>query len=337
MNMLSKEQIEDLLGYIGVDKIGRWKGNNIQFCCPIHGESHPSCGICADYTPQDEIGAHYQIFNCFSCGASGTLVWLLYKSMPDTFKSVAEAEKFISERYNIDYRLLVQNLTSHKIKRIDTSEHNNNGGQIKTISKSFIAPFKSGKATYKHFFERGYDVNDLKEWSIGRDLENKTVTIPVFLKDGSLVGVIGRYIDPNRPKNMRYKIYGFHKSDFVFPENKLEVINDTIIGVEGMFDCMMLHKWGRPNTVAIMGNKLSEKQADFIASNCKKFIGLWDNDDGGKKAEERARKLLKNRVEYLSCDYSSAEGKDPSEWGEYLTNKILSTASIIGKRKVRRI
>lgn len=34
---LTKEQIEDLLEYIGVEKVGQWKGDNIQFCCPIHG------------------------------------------------------------------------------------------------------------------------------------------------------------------------------------------------------------------------------------------------------------------------------------------------------------
>lgn len=36
-NLLTKEQIEDLLNYIGVCKIQFWKGDKIQFCCPIHG------------------------------------------------------------------------------------------------------------------------------------------------------------------------------------------------------------------------------------------------------------------------------------------------------------
>ena len=35
--LLSKEQIEDLLDYIGEDKVQQWKGSKIQFCCPIHG------------------------------------------------------------------------------------------------------------------------------------------------------------------------------------------------------------------------------------------------------------------------------------------------------------
>lgn len=334
---LSKEQIEDLLEYIGVQKVGQWKGDNIQFCCPIHGEVHPSCGINADYTPKDEIGTHYQIFNCFSCGASGSLVWFLYKSMPDDFKSVYEAEQFMSDRYGVDYKQFVSDLKTRHLRRFETFGEKEHTQGRKELSMTKIAPFKSGKSTYKYFFQRGFTVEDMKEWKIGRDLESKTVTIPAFYENGKLAGVIGRYIDPSRPKNSRYKVYNFQRSSIIFPEDKLEIINDTIIGVEGMFDCIALHKWGRPNTICIMGNKMSASQADYIATHCKKFIALWDNDDGGKKADEIARQRLGGKVSYLTCDYSIAEGKDPSEWGEVLTNKILSTASIFGRKKLKRI
>ena len=62
---LTQDQIEDLLDYIGVEKVGQWKGDKINFCCPIHHEKNPSCGINADYVPVDEPFTHYQVFNCF--------------------------------------------------------------------------------------------------------------------------------------------------------------------------------------------------------------------------------------------------------------------------------
>lgn len=335
---LTKEQIEDLLEYIGVQRVGQWKGDNIQFCCPIHGESHPSCGICADYTPKDEIGAHYQTFHCFSCGASGSLVWFLYKSLPDEFKSIYDAEKFFSDRYGVDYNHLVLELKNRRIKRLNANGSKSVQHKHETLSMTKLAPFKSGKATYKYFFKRGFDVEDMREWMVGRDKESRTVTVPVFWGGGELAGIIGRYIDPDRPKNMRYRIYDFHKSKLIFPENKLQVVDDTIIGVEGMFDCMLMHKWGRPNTISIMGNKMSREQADYIASHCKKFIALWDNDDGGEKADYIARKRLDGRVDYLTCDYSIiTSGKDPTEWGEIQTNTLISTASLLGKKQIRRI
>jgi hypothetical protein len=37
MNGLTKADIEDLLSYIGVDKVGHWKDSKLNFCCPVHG------------------------------------------------------------------------------------------------------------------------------------------------------------------------------------------------------------------------------------------------------------------------------------------------------------
>lgn len=327
-SLMTKEQVEDLLNYIGVDKIQEWKGNKIQFCCPIHGESHPSCGINIDYTPKDtnSVYAHSQVFHCFSCGASGSLSWFLFKSMPDKFKSFKQAEEFIASRYNIE--------AVHFYNNENTEIHRYEDRFIVVKDDRFIMPktklavFKSGKETYQYFFDRGFDKNDMKEYMIGRDTEARTVTIPAFYEDGVLAGIIGRYIDPNRPKNMRFKVYSFPKNGLVFPADKLQVVNDTIIGVESMFDAILLRKWGYPNTVALMGMEISDEQADFIASRCSKFISLFDDDEGGIKAREKTRiKMKKRGVMFLTCEYPNW-GKDPGDWGEIETNRILNTARL---------
>lgn len=323
---LTKEQVEDLLNYIGVDSIQDWKGTKIQFCCPIHGEKHPSCGINIDFTPKDDNKgfSHSQVFNCFSCGASGSLSWFLFKSMPDKFKSFKQAEDFMAKRYGVEV---------HHFYNDDNTDINRYEDRFVTVKddrfimpKTKLAVFMSGKETYQYFFDRGFDIDDMKEYMIGRDTESRTVTIPAFYEDGVLAGIIGRYIDPNRPKNMRFKVYGFPKNDLIYPADKLQVVNDTIIGVESMFDAILLRKWGYPNAVAIMGMEMGESQADYIASRCKKFIDLFDNDDGGNRARMKARKLLKKRgVMYLTCEYPE-KGKDPCDWGEIETTRILNTA-----------
>ena len=33
---LTKEQIEDLISYCDCN-VTRWRGNNMQICCPVHG------------------------------------------------------------------------------------------------------------------------------------------------------------------------------------------------------------------------------------------------------------------------------------------------------------
>lgn len=37
MNRLNKDQVEDLLNFIGVSKVSQWKGDKIRFNCPVHG------------------------------------------------------------------------------------------------------------------------------------------------------------------------------------------------------------------------------------------------------------------------------------------------------------
>lgn len=244
--------------------------------------------------------------------------------MPDKFKSFKQAEDFMAKRYGVEVHHFYND------ENTDIVRYEDRFIQIKDdrfiMPKTKLAPFKSGKETYQYFFDRGFDKDDMKEYMIGRDTESRTVTIPAFYEDGVLAGIIGRYIDPNRPKNMRFKVYGFPKNDLIYPADKLQVVNDTIIGVESMFDAILLRKWGYPNAVAIMGMEMGESQADYIASRCKKFIDLFDNDDGGNRARTKARKLLKKRgVMYLTCEYPE-KGKDPCDWGEIETTRILNTA-----------
>lgn len=325
-----------MLNVLHSPKIMPWKGTKIQFCCPVHGESHPSAGIDIAFSPSEKPNEHYQVFHCFSCGESGTIPWLVYKSLPDRFRSVKQASDFLKDRYGVNYSYTFDP-TTQRVKRYEEQDEISEEVKRFELSKTTIAPFKSGKETYQYFFSRGFDKEDMKKFLIGRDLESETVTIPVFWEDGVLAGVIGRYIDKNRPKNMRYKIYNFPKGEIIFPLDKLQVINDTIIGVEGMFDSMMLHKWGYPNAVAMMGDGMSKTQADQISSRCKFFIDLFDHDKGGEIARKIAKKRLGNRVIYLTPTYYPDFGKDPSEWGEIETIKVIKSASYLGAKSIPRL
>ena len=246
-NLLTKEQIEDLLNYIGVSKIGMWKGNKIQFCCPIHREEHPSCGINSEYQ-KDFNSPVTQVFNCFSCHESGDLVWFLYKSMPDKFRSVNRARLFIENRYNLNLKVKFKPHNDNSLKRYEDSFIDLSNTYRKVIPKTHLAIFKSGKETYSYYFKRGFNKNDMKEYMVGRDLINKTVTFPVFWEDNTLAGIIGRYINPNRRYGERFKIYdNFSRGELLYPINKLEVVNETIILVESIIDAQLLRKWGYKN------------------------------------------------------------------------------------------
>lgn len=340
MSGFTKEQIEDLLvNVLDTPEMKDWKGNKIQFCCTIHGERHPSCGINIDFCPEGEPDLHGQVFNCLSCGESGSIAWLVYRSLPDRFKSVGQAEKFLKQRYGVSSNLFNVSDSGVFVHRYEDKfidiENIGDNREIKPIST--LAPFKSGKQTYKYFYTRGFDKEDMKTFMIGRDIVEKTVTIPVFWEDKKLAGVIGRYIDPKRPKNSRFKIYEFRRSSLIYPLDKVEPIDDTLILMEACFDVIMLHKWGYPNAIATMTNKVSKSQAKQIAERCSNLIILCDLDDRGKKLLDTAKKYLKDKVNILTPTYYPKEGKDPCEWGELETVKAINSATYLGVGSIPRL
>ena len=75
-----------------------------------------------------------------------------------------------------------------------------------------LAPFKSGKETYQYFFDRGFDEETMEIFQIGYDILHRTVTVPVFWEDGTLAGIVGRYIYP-RNKAERYWVYDFKRKE----------------------------------------------------------------------------------------------------------------------------
>ena len=316
MSSLNVEQIIDLLYYLGTDKVIYKPGNKwIQFNCTVHNESNPSAGVNIDNN----------IYNCFSCGSSGDLSWLCYNSNKDEFKSVAKAREFLEKRYKVKFD------EENELDFIDFNDYDEvkNNKKIK-LKKSkertvlpikTLAPYRSGKETYKYFFSRGFTKQTMIDFKVGRDIVNKTVTVPIFYEDKQLAGVIGRYISKNCPKNERYKVYDFEKNSVTFPQDKLEVKDNTIILVEGLLDALWLHQNGFTNAQAILGNKVTRKQAKFLLSKANTFIRMFDNDEGGERAKQSYDRYLKGCKTY-DIKYPSNK-KDPQECSKIEIQEML--------------
>lgn len=335
-NLLTHTQIEDLvLNVCGSNKIRYWKNDKIQICCPIHQEKHPSCAINAHWIP-DDGNEVLQVFTCFACGKSGTLQKLLYLSRQDLFKNELDAMRFMEERYGISFAKKTHTKFKH-IKRYEELYQEEIQQELLEVKPIYtLAPFKSGKETYNYFFERGFTEEEMKEYMIGRDLKLQTVTIPVFYVNGELAGVIGRKLPENCTEySQRYHIYDFSKGKLLYPLDKFEVFNGEVILIESQLDAILMRRWGYKNVLATMGGTITPYQANIIKGLCEKVVLLFDNDNGGRNAQERAEKLLKGSVRIKKCTYPSTEkGKDPSEWGEKLTRQIISTA---GSYNIKRI
>lgn len=325
---LTHEQIEDLLeNVLEVPKMNSWKGDKIQFCCPVHNESNPSMGINADLEGK-------QVCHCFSCGFSGSLPWLLFKAKEYKFKSYGEAIHYFNKRYNVNFGSEERERKKVKVKRYGEQVEEKSETEVPVISKVKLAPFKSGKETFKAFYDKGFSKDDVKKYMIGRDLDNKTYTMPVFNQNKELVGIIGRFVK-KMPHNHRFHIYdNFRKGDTVYGLDHYVPSQDTVIVVESQTDCMMLHKWGVHNVVALMGGTISRKQVDIIFKLGSKVLLLADNDKGGKILMNLAKKMFKNKCRMLPFTYPT-HGKDPIEWGKEATLECIKNAGKVKTSKYR--
>lgn len=340
---LTEEQVDDLLDYIDTNNPNYWKDGEKLVCCPVHGESNPSMGVSIEK----------QVCHCFSCHFAGDFSKLLAYSKPEEFglkfnydgkvnipssiKAERKAREFLALRYELEYHDI--NKRTRNIKRYEQTinVYLQEDEKREELPLYKLAPFKSGKETYGYFLDRGFTKKEMQEFMIGCDVDNETITIPVFYEDGVLAGIIGRYISKDRKKNQRYKIYfEFERGKLLYPLNKSKPKNGVVILVEGQLDAIRMHRAGHTNTYATMTNDLSKKQAEWLCANCDCVIWIGDNDERGFEGREKARKLLKNKIDFKIVDYPDY-GKDVCDWTDEDIEEILSTARGVNIRKLKRL
>jgi DNA primase len=317
--MVTVTQVDRLLDYIGVDHVRRYRGDWVNFKCPVHQESKPSAGI--------NLADEY--FHCFACATNGSLEWFLYKSLPDQFKSTSSAARFLKESFNI-----ASTEKRAEIKELpDYTDLFNAREERHIIPLKTIAPFQSGKETYQYFFERGFTKKIVKDFMIGRDLINETVTIPIFWEDNKLAGVIGRYVNSNY---MRYMVYNFPKSELLFPLNHFNKDNDSVILVEGLLDAMMMYQYGYDNVLALMTNSISNRQINILLRLCNNIIVFLDNDERGQSGQEIIIKKLKTKGFNIKVITEYPEyGKDQCDWSaEEIEQSLLNARPYFMRRKL---
>ena len=299
------------LGFNNIRTISNSEDTNLMFCCPWHGERHPSCGISVN----KEIGA------CFACGQSFTLPYLV-SYVKDI--SMEKAKDWLEEEFNVERQTVN---TKRRIRRIDDELATPPEGR-KELPNIKLAPFKSGKILHNYLLDRGFTAKTFKRFKFGWDSKKKRITIPIFWRDDVLAGFIERAVlEPkiNGKDNPQYKaLYGeadkylvayeFEKSNILYPLNLFELPEDKVaIIVEGSLDAPWMHQLGFTNTLSILGSKMSAEQMGILYSlGVQKVVLMLDKDLAGEKGMEKAYEMLKGDFVCYRVNYP--EGKnDPQE------------------------
>ena len=107
---------------------------------------------------------------------------------------------------------------------------------------------------------------------------------------------------------------GFKKSRNLFALNYAKNhCAESLILCEGYMDVIALHAAGFENAVATLGTAITSEQARMISRYTKKVVLIYDSDEAGKKADDRAMNLL-SEVDVDVRVLKLKGAKDPDEF-----------------------
>lgn len=107
---------------------------------------------------------------------------------------------------------------------------------------------------------------------------HKRVIVPFYWKN-EIIGYTARAVEDN----VKPKYYSQYAPNYVFNVDRQTLEKKFVIVVEGPFDAMAI------DGVAVLGNEISEVQADIIDSLGREVIVVPDNDRAGANLVEQAK------------------------------------------------
>lgn len=330
-----RSNIVDIIGsYVSLQKAG----SNFKGLCPFHSEKTPSFVV---YPSSNS-------FYCFGCGAGGGVFTFIMKAENVDF---AAAVELLASRAGIripqfedDYddrtisrkRVYEINLEAAKYfrqclfdQRIGgnamnylANERRLSGSVIKHFGLGFAPDSFSEFGNYMKY--RGFSEDELKQSDL-LSLSEKNhryyarfrnrVMFPIIDTSGNIIAFGGRVMDDSKPKYLNSSdTPGFKKSRNLFALNYAKnYCSEILILCEGYMDVIALHAAGFENAVATLGTAITAEQARMMTRYTKKVVLIYDSDEAGRKADERAMRLLSEvGLEVRVLKLNGA--KDPDEF-----------------------
>lgn len=286
-------------------------------CLKRHGDR--VAGRCPVHCGQGENAFHADLrqngFHCFSCHAAGSVLDLVAKV---DRCSLRQAALRLQEWFAVE----------------PTAFRPAAGAPDKQLSKEKVkepAPlrFSLRPVDPGHWYlkQRGIHVETAAHFGVGYyagpGLMRGRLVIPIHNERGQLVAYAGRSIDDGDPK---YKLPGgFAKSQVLFNLHRaLTQGQDTVIVVEGFFDCLKVHQAGQASVVALMGCFLSAERERRLIGSFRKIVLMLDGDLAG----QQATRTITDRL-IASCTIkvvSLIAGQQPDQMSSEDIRRALSAA-----------
>ena len=180
------------------------------------------------------------------------------------------------------------------------------------------------------FLNRGFTKETAREWQLGYSAFYDALVIPVLQARALIYRRDDKWVRLGAEK-YRYT-RGFPKASTLFGLHKpFQIRQGTIILVEGPLDCIWLHQHGYPNSLAILGATISERQARALVDlKAWRIVLAFDNDDAGRRATEAAERRLSKYfdIEAVSWTGPLSDRKDVAECNQADLQTLLGPSGV---------
>ncbi len=322
--------IDDLLTRVDIVEIVdarvslKKAGRDFKACCPFHSEK----------TPSFVVSREKQLYHCFGCGASGSVIRFLMdydhmefvEAVEDLAKSAGISVPYETrsgkrfERQSKDstslYELMekVAHFYSLQLRKHPQKDsvvkYLKNRGLTGAVAKNFEIGFApSGwdnlskefvsSESQKQLVDTGMLVR--KDNGQVYDRFRNRVMFPIRDRRGRVVAFGGRVIlKEDMPKYLNSpETEIFHKSHELYGLNALlnkSNANNSIVVVEGYMDVVSLSQHGVGNSVATLGTAITEHHIQTLVKYADVVVFCFDGDEAGKKAAWRALEVSLPRL-----------------------------------------
>ncbi len=337
---------------------------------PDHNEKSPSFGV----SPEKGF------FHCFGCGKGGDAIKLVMElknlSFAEAVSHLGErfgielefegcspeeerAAKTRTTRRRSAYRALAAaSVYYHKyLLKASTAEDARRYLKRRVIDASTIEEFRLGYAPPRGVAgfsaaarKVGLDRSALDAAGLlsprGGERFVDRVTFPISDLRGRIVGFGARTLGDAKPKylnspetelfNKRSLLYGLPQAAQAMRHEKAALV------VEGYTDVLMLNQAGIKNSVATLGTAMTEGHLKALSGNADTIHLLFDPDEAGEKAVEKAAATaaelkLDLRVLRLSKDPADWLLEHPAEEFRELLSGSVPVLEYIFRRKADRV
>lgn len=322
-----------ILDHYGI-KIGRRKAaKQVMVLCPFHDDREPSLSI----------NTEANIYNCFGCRVSGSVirfveqmdqisslpiaagrVWTLSGYAEDTLprKAGDQTRRQPPQRAKESQDEALPGHRAPKAARpaAGLKAPGNGTDRGKPLNEP-IEPRKGVElGPHPYLLERGLSERAIVMFGLGfgakgRFLKDR-IAIPIHDEAAQLVAYTARWPGNDVPQDERRYNFpeGFYKSLVLYNLFRLEPGVKHVVLVEGFFACIRLYAELGVPAVASIGNSLSEEQVYLLTRQGINFVTvLYDGDPGGRAGAEAATTLLSQYLYVHNATAGLPDGSQPDE------------------------